>query len=635
MKPLLRVMISQIGNNDREHAVIQLLIMSLITLLFCLSTTTAQADAGHETFPLQPDMSGVVLTPYMHILEDPDSSLSFADIQKPYWQQQFKVVHNQQTAHGVSSSAWWIRINVSNNHSEPIEWIMEAVHNITDFIDVYQINSDGSVSMQQLGDHRPYAISTLPSEAFTFPVTTAADSIDTLYLRFNFEYAGIMNLYLEASTPENYIQHQHIQGIWLGIFLGAALLAMVYTLFLLLSIREMPYFWYLLYASSAVVMYLALSGLGYRYIWGHTSTLADAIPHIAVVLFYTLAIQFSRSFLETKQRAPLLDTLLLGLGGLTLCSGILLFINIREPALNLLMMMGLALGLFPLIGAYLWSKGHHLARGYTLAWSIWSLTVICGILRFQGVIPTSPLAISATRFGMILETILLAFALVDRVNVLRKEKLDAEQRERQVSLQAKEQLESKVKARTLALEKARKQAEILASQDPLSGLLNRRAFFQQGCYAIDKANCQQQDLSVLMLDIDYFKSINDQHGHAAGDQVIASVAAILNKVLRESDIKARIGGEEFAVVLINTSRNKALHLAERLRQEIQQANITTVQSPLRITASFGVAEYWSDDTLDDVLARADKALYWGKNNGRNRVTGYASGTATPADAELI
>ncbi len=613
--------------------------LMLAAFMLLLFTGQALANTGDQrTFHLQSDMDARVMTPYMQVLEDPDSTLSFADIQKPYWQNRFRPILNEQTAHGVSSSAWWIRINVANTAETEISWILEALHNITDYIDVYQLDAAGNVSAQQLGDHRPYAINQLPSEAFSFPLNTRAGEHQTLYLRFNFEHAGVINLYLEASTPEAYVQKQHIQGIWLGIFLGAAVLVMVYTLFLMLSIREKPYFWYLLYASAAVVMYLALSGLGYRYIWGFTPILADAIPHFAIVAFYCLAIQFSRSFLDTDKQAPQLDALLLLLLGVTAFSGILLIINIREIALNLLMLTGLALGLFPAIGIYLWSKGQHQARGYTLAWSIWSITVICGILRFQGVIPTSNFAIGATRFGMILETILLAFALVDRVNILRKDKLAAEERERIAAQQATDQLESKVRERTRELDQARLHAEKLASQDSLSGLLNRRAFFQQGKSEVHRAQRYNQPLTVMMLDIDHFKQINDQHGHAAGDQVITTVAGILNDILRESDIKARIGGEEFAVVLIQTPRNKALHLAERIREEIQHTPASHQGNTVNITASFGIAEVTSeihgDSTLDQLLARADKALYWGKNNGRNRVTGYTA-TAGETETDLL
>ncbi|WP_315981110.1 7TM-DISM domain-containing protein [Aliamphritea spongicola] len=289
---------------SRQQGLFPCWLTAAVLILLIFTGNVLASSHGPHLFELQPEMDSEVMTPYMQVLEDPDSTLSFADVQKPYWQNRFSHIHNNQTAHGVSSSAWWIRIDVANNSDENVDWILEALHNITDYIDVYQLDASGNVSAQQLGDHRPYAINNLPSESFSFPLNTPAGEQQTIYLRFNFEHAGVINLYLEASTPEAYVQKQHIQGIWLGIFLGAAILVMVYTLFLMLSIREKPYFWYLLYASAAVVMYLALSGLGYRYIWGFTPTLADAIPHFAIVAFYSLAIQFSRSFLDTDKQAP-------------------------------------------------------------------------------------------------------------------------------------------------------------------------------------------------------------------------------------------------------------------------------------------------------------------------------------------
>jgi diguanylate cyclase len=573
---------------------------------------------------LQPVMSGVVMAPYLTLLEDPGATLTIGDVRSETWKSRFVPLAHDKTAYGVSASAWWVRLEAHNATDQPIAWLLDVLHNTTDYVDSYQIRADGTLVTQLSGDHRPIATGAIPSETFHFTYLTQPGSTSEIYLRFRYASAGIINVYQEASTTAAYAQAQHVKAIWLGGFLGAALLVILYNLFLMLSIREAPFYWYLPYVSSATVVYLALSGLGYRYLWGFSQTLADSIPIMAVVLFYTLAVQFSRSFLDTKARARRFDRLLQVLMLLTGCSGVLFFLGLKAASINLLLVIGLALGLFPVLGAWLWYQGHQVARGYTLAWTIWSLTVIGAILRYTGIMPSDSFSIGATRFGLISQTVLLAFALADRINILRNEKISAEKRELRASIKSRAELEIKVRERTQELEYSRRKAEVLAREDSLTGLLNRRAFFERGNQAVAQARRGQYPLSVIMLDIDRFKAVNDGFGHGVGDKVIRVIAITLTQVLRDSDIKSRLGGEEFAVVLRQTSRDAALMLAERLRVAIEQCSVKAAGTAVGVTSSFGVAQLTGEMmTLEDLLASADAALYHAKNSGRNRVVAAA------------
>ncbi len=579
---------------------------------------------------LQPVMQSVQLAPYLSVLEDPGRALSLDDVRSDSRRQQFAPLPRGKAAFGVSSSAWWVRLEVQNPGSEAVSWVLDVSHNPIDYLDSYEIQPDGAVVTQLAGDHRPFELQRPPSETFNFSYLTAPGASSEIYLRFAYEAAGIINIYQEASTAAAYAQRQHTKAVWHGIFLGASLLVILYNLFLMLSVREAPFFWYLLYASAGTLVYLALSGLGYRYLWHFSSQLADIIPNMAVILFYMLAVQFSRSFLETRVRAPGFDRILLGLIILAAVSALLLLSGYRGVSVNLTLLIGLVLGLFPVLGAWLWYQGHQIARGYTLAWTVWSMTVIGAILRFTGIIPSDAFAISATRVGMISQTVLLAFALADRINILRNEKLSAEKRELSASVKSRNELESKVLERTRELEAARRQAEILAREDPLTGLLNRRAFFERGKEEVGRALRHRQPLSVIMLDIDRFKAVNDGFGHGVGDKVIREVALTLTTVLRDSDIKSRVGGEEFAVILVQTPQESALIMAERLRVAMAACQVAVEGSPagsaktgdagVTVTASFGVSQLADGmDSLEAVLASADAALYQAKNSGRNRV----------------
>ena len=170
------------------------------------------------------------------------------------------------------------------------------------------------------------------------------------------------------------------------------------------------------------------------------------------------------------------------------------------------------------------------------------------------------------------------------------------------------------------LQSAKKRAEELALKDELTGLNNRRAFFDQGSRLFKQAARFKHHTSLIMMDIDYFKNINDNYGHSVGDQVLQVIANLLQKTIREIDLVARMGGEEFAFILPETDLDEAIKMAERLRQKIASTTIKNENETIHITASLGIASSQvQDKTLEAMLIKADDALYIAKKKGRNQV----------------
>lgn len=171
------------------------------------------------------------------------------------------------------------------------------------------------------------------------------------------------------------------------------------------------------------------------------------------------------------------------------------------------------------------------------------------------------------------------------------------------------------------LEQAKKQAENLARTDALTGLNNRRAFFDKAEPLFAYCKRSQQPISALMLDVDHFKKINDSYGHAAGDIALRNLAQLIKTNLRDSDLACRFGGEEFAVLLPNTSAEEAMGMANMLKQLMASTIIALAdENALSLTASFGIAE--NGESVEDLLNHADKAMYAAKNSGRNHVMSY-------------
>lgn len=182
------------------------------------------------------------------------------------------------------------------------------------------------------------------------------------------------------------------------------------------------------------------------------------------------------------------------------------------------------------------------------------------------------------------------------------------------------EMQHRIEAATLELRAAKTRAEQEARQDALTGLYNRRAFLERAAEELQRSRRYGTPLALAMIDLDHFKKINDQWGHAIGDQVLITFAEVLKKSMRGVDIVARIGGEEFILLMTETPIEEAVRVAERIRKDIEAAELQLADTRLRWTASIGVTLLLNgDDSIGTALGRADKALYRAKDKGRNRV----------------
>ena len=173
-----------------------------------------------------------------------------------------------------------------------------------------------------------------------------------------------------------------------------------------------------------------------------------------------------------------------------------------------------------------------------------------------------------------------------------------------------------------------------ALSDDLTGALSRRGLRELGERMLSFQNGPGGVLAIFMLDLDFFKDVNDRHGHAMGDAVLRHVVEVVREHLREDALVARYGGEEFTVMLNLRSRSEALLVAERLREVIELTPCETGPVPIRVTVSIGVAIHHDPATLEDDLARADAALYEAKRAGRNRVVASPQTTLPPPLSSL-
>lgn len=169
-----------------------------------------------------------------------------------------------------------------------------------------------------------------------------------------------------------------------------------------------------------------------------------------------------------------------------------------------------------------------------------------------------------------------------------------------------------------------KEVEYLSTIDPLTGLYNRRHFEAEARKEIQRAQRYKFPFTIVMMDIDHFKKINDSYGHVCGDEVLSQIAAVCNNKMRSTDLLGRYGGEEFSFLLPVTGLNGACALINRLRKALADLSFKKNGRSFSVTASFGVYEHNGDeDTLEEFLERSDQALYKAKNNGRNCIVAWS------------
>ncbi len=210
-----------------------------------------------------------------------------------------------------------------------------------------------------------------------------------------------------------------------------------------------------------------------------------------------------------------------------------------------------------------------------------------------------------------------------KMEMLEKELIE-KTRERDQFAKELQVLRNLYREKVKETEKMREEAVLLSYIDDLTGIYNHRFFIQQLTMEIERQKRYFTPLSLLMIDIDYFKNYNDTNGHLAGDQALKTIAILIQQGVRQTDIVARYGGEEFSAILINSVKEDAKKTAERVREIVAESRFPNEKSQPNgdLTVSIGVGTFSSSiSTLTDLIREADNALYRAKGAGRNRVEG--------------
>ncbi|XLY88864.1 diguanylate cyclase domain-containing protein [Ectopseudomonas mendocina] len=599
----------------------------LLALLLGLSTT----GLAMASVTLTDASSGMPLNAYIELLEDTDGSLTIDDLAAPEQQSRFHPANGRASV-GQSLNPWWIKLTLQRDVRAPARWVLE-VGSVTQLdLQLYQADGQGGWQLRQSGERVPFRESRdHPYRRMVFDLPPLGEQPTTFYLRA-FDPAG-NSFPLRIWQLEDLTQLAARENLGLGVIYGVVFALLLYNLFILISLRDHAYFWYVLTTAFALLFIISMTGHGAQYLWPN-GAVPPWLDRITLPSLWGLfACRFTQTLLQTKLYVRWAHHLL----------SMACVIYIVAIALNLfghryLAAWAIALLSLTSIPAALgsamvrWRQGFFPAQLYLYGYGLVLGSVGILLLRTTGVLQPAewnayvfPLAVAA-------ESILFSFALAYRIQILKQERAEAlqqadrEKTARLAQLQASaDELQIAVTTRTAELaatnEQLRERERELqhaAFHDPLTELPNRRYLVERCESALGHAERHKESVALLLIDLDHFKPINDRFGHAAGDLMLQVIAKRLREHVRAGDAVSRLGGDEFAVLICGSdAESQAREIAERLLAELS-APVHFGAERLRVTISIGAAIYPRHArNFTGLYKIADQTLYRVKELGRS------------------
>lgn len=363
------------------------------------------------------------------VLEDPARSLTIADILQPAQQSRFAPLRPSGPGanFGLTRSAMWLRVDLKADAGIAPIWLLEVAYSPLDDVQLYVMGPGGSYEKQVGGDLLPYDSRAVPHRNHVLPVRLPPGATTTLYLRLVSEgtVSAPVRLWRPAALWANDQKAYTILSLYFGLLLGL----MLYNLLLYLSVRDIGYLAYVGFVAGMGVGLVALTGVGYQFLWPQAVWWNTVSPPVGLTLGAIFALLFARNFLSSAQRMPRLDKVMLALGAGWVASFVAaLLLPYRYSSWMVTLLAPVSVAAMAVIGVVSVRRGFAGAKYFFGAWALLLGGTFTLFLHNTGFIPSNPITSNALLIGSGLEMVLLSFALADRINVARRFKEQAQAR---------------------------------------------------------------------------------------------------------------------------------------------------------------------------------------------------------------
>lgn len=517
------------------------------------------------------------------LLEDPTSNLNPQQAFAAYKQGEFTQNIDNKVSFGFTHSTIWAVLPVENGTESTLHNVIKIDNAWLDNIDLYFFTAETLVEQVSIGDNVPFSQRVrqerMPSVAHDFPMGTS-------HVLFRFNSKDPMTIPIYIGSEKAMVLAFAENAYFYGALYGGLLILLIYNLALYFYLRELKYLLYPIYLFAFTTFNFTYTGHGFWLLWSGSVTLQQWLMPSLMFCYLLSAVMFTIGFLNTRTYLPSLYAYRHRIyASLILIAGLIFLSGDRSLIIMIQLVMLTSLSVWMLlVGCVAYKNNDPLAKFFIPAIIMGTGGATISSFATWGIIPYSQWAFRGIEVGMLLEMALLSISLGFNFKLTQEARISAENN---------------------------------ALHDPLTNLYNRRAFSElvQPSWELGKRNNNQ--MSIMLMDLDWFKRINDQFGHAAGDRVLEAVAKEIKNRIRDSDIPLRWGGEEFLIFLPNTNSNQAQQLAKDLRAQIEKIDINNLGN---VTISIGVVCATPNQIeLDKLITLADEALYAAKEKGRNTV----------------
>jgi len=540
-----------------------------------------------------------------------------------------------------TTTAYWLQVQLSGL-DDLHNWLLEINHSQLDYLSVFFIADNNVLGSYHTGDQMPFRSRGIAHEQFLFPVPVMDNRQISLFIKIQNRAPTTVPMYLWKQ--QHYLVANGEHSVAMGLFFGFMAAMSISNFFFFVSTRSMNFLLYTGYVLSLALLLFSMNGMGYKYFWINNTWMQNHSIGIFANASMLLALLFIRQLLNLREYHQLIDKSLLGLAGVyaIFLVGSVITTSYLATQVFLLAVILSVIYIF-MAGIKLWHSGLKVSRIYALAWATILVTALIGALHSLNLYQTDIELRYLLMTGGFVETILLALLLAQNYSEQSKALLQAQEhaltqeKEAQaakdeiieVQQKANDELEYAVQERTLELEitlrelaEKNQALEAMNTEDALTGIRNRRYFDKKYAAEMRLSRRNETELAIAMIDIDYFKKVNDTYGHLAGDECLRHVAQTVKQHLqRPGDEVFRYGGEEFAVLLPQTDGAGAEIVLDKIRAHIADHPVQVGHEVISLTISIGICSMIFDGSVTDnvPLDTADKALYTAKQSGRNRV----------------